>query len=52
MIGSVQTESEVRADYIGLSRQLKRLLDPAGKTLAIRQVWSVSRVRSPFDSEL
>jgi len=26
MLGFVQTESEVRADYIGLSGQLKRLL--------------------------
>jgi hypothetical protein len=33
MLGYVQTESEVRADYIGLYKQLKRLLDPRPETL-------------------
>ena len=43
MLGSVQTESEVRADYIGLSRQLKRLLDLRCKTSPSGQIGSVSR---------
>jgi hypothetical protein len=32
MLGFVQTESEVRADYIGLCAQLKRLLGPWDKS--------------------
>jgi hypothetical protein len=52
MLGYVQTESEVRADYIGLSGQLKRRLDPQRKTLRSPQIWFVCRVHLPLDGEL
>src|ERR1700675_263262 len=43
MLGYVQTESEVRADYIGLYKQLKRLLDPRPETLPRAQRLGGSR---------
>jgi hypothetical protein len=33
MLGVLQTESEVGADYIGLSKHLKGLMNAAGKSL-------------------
>src|SRR5271168_2493565 len=52
MLGYVQTESEVRADYIGLSKQLKRLMAPRRETLPSACNWPLCPLRSPFDSKL
>jgi hypothetical protein len=51
MLGYVQTESEVRADYIGLSQQLKSYWIAAYKTSPAALVAALT-VRSPFDGQL
>src|SRR5271165_2240781 len=52
MLGYVQTESEVRADYIGLCGQLKRLLNPRHETLHPIEFGAFGLFRPPFDGEL